>query len=223
MIREVWERRMAERRKREQERLDKLSAIERARLARGKMPHWSTYEKRLDANGEPMRGVMSHIARPQHLMPSGDVNNPPTCCGWHMASFRSARAFGLPRHDVVAGQNNVQAFITQGYQTSCPICYDVVNDIATWVEIARGNAARDECFHLAWEHIDLKRACGRVGTGMVYSEYADALANGRTLEPCSLCTAIFQRLFGINRPENEFSIYTTNEEAAVANGFGIKR
>ncbi len=215
MISIIWRDRAQAQYRAALERAEKLARMRMLHqgAGKGKMPHWSTYKRR-----EGYTGVFTHLLRPPH----DGVNGAITCCGWNQASFQSARTFNLPRHQLWAAAPDVRKFLTQGGSVGCAHCYDVANDIASWLALITGPRDEGET-HLRWTHSRAGTACdfqGVVGTSqsLLYREFAHELGQAAALfndeaQICSICTAIFGRLFGPNRPESEFATFTTNEEA----------
>jgi len=177
----------------------------------GKMPHWSTYKRREDMK------TFSHLLRPPH-----ENNGRHTLCGWNEAAFQSARAFNLPRHELWPAQTTVRKFLTQGGAVGCERCFEVANDIATWVGMINDPHYGEEFTHLRWSSATSgELACGAIYAHQtfLFREYAEFISEvSRVPDACSICTAIFGRLFGPNRPENEYTSYTTNEEASLMRG-----
>jgi hypothetical protein len=195
-----------------------LAFVPKNRSLLGKMPHWSEVEVRFE-NGKPVEPA--HMLRPRSVSAvASTVIADITMCGWNIASFRSAKAFGLPRHKLRYPSRNPMAM---GHKTSligCQTCYDVMVDIATWIQIPHSFAFGVGGFvgvHMYWVYGHPYTACGERPSGVILGTQ-DFLCSEVLLpmKRCQVCLAIAQRLFGTDRPELAYTSFTTNEEASQA-------
>jgi hypothetical protein len=183
------------------------------KAARGKMQHWVFAQHRKDvliAHGE------SHLLRPKHPSVAIDA----TMCGWHEASFKAHKRYGFPAATLYPSASTLTATCTQHVDhVSCQICFDVLNDFATWVMLS-ANQQFDDSYHMSWDGQNRNAACGWDGpylksTPIFSPPTFSSLGNfGGEREKCPTCHVIYERLWGATRPEAAYLTYTTNEEAA---------
>lgn len=217
----IWKRRVEAAIEGEAKRLERiakrLALVYKGEARVGKMPHWSTYKRREAPSGFTLPFGVKHMMRPSSMAHVA----PTTLCGWHQASFQSASAYKLPRHELIPAPAVVKAFLgLASAMITCAECWDVVEDLATWIEIGHDAGPRDDLTHLRWSTasgaINVP-ACGHEQPVPLLSveEFADHLANRPSdgLNTCAVCICIFRRIHGADRPENAYTSFTTNEEA----------
>lgn len=174
-----------------------------------KMPHWSTIKGRLDDAGFTMK--MSHVLRPHQELRDTNIS---TLCGWHVAGFRAARAFGLTPPTLIPAATDIASIVQEIDDVGCPTCFDVISDLATWRLLQAEHGAHSlAAIHLAWHFERGLSACGSSGSQrykLLAREFKEYVTEDET---CVTCKAIYQRVHGIDRPELLYTSYTTNEEA----------
>lgn len=192
---------------------------------------WALYKSR---NGS---AACDHMQRPW-----GDVGDmfggARTMCGWGVAQMNAATAFGFRRPIIYQPGAIVGAALDAMSRIGCPICYDVLHDISTWINLwdKKGSSRLRYSFayHLQWSD-SLKReaACGldcgvREDSGVFPSfplpmtpaewtqaDFEQSVSLGKIAigQVCPICLAIHGRLYGVDRPEYRFTKFQTLDEA----------
>jgi len=223
MIKTVWASRIAKQLAAvcEQE-AEFQAALNRERRERsGKMPHWSTYEMRVSTvTGKAL--PVSHALRPANAA----IGNKNSLCGWHEASFQAANRFGFPSATLYPCPSTLKKFGEIADLVGCPICWDVINDISTWIELVSsvGFPKEKARRHLYINDADVKPACGYTNQITLVSKPESFKKTQVFVEDvhCEVCTAIYERLWGQDRPEAAYLTFTTNEEAQNSLRFARK-
>jgi hypothetical protein len=106
----------------------------------------------------------------------------------------------------------IESAIAQAPRISCEECYDVLDDLSTWLALADDGELLGKA-HMAWHagfSMDTPTAC----CGTPHASSIDApeifamVANPR----CIVCSAVYERLYGRDRPELAWDKFEQNED-----------
>lgn len=172
-----------------------LKAVEaelrrRAAQNRGDVyPHWARYVPRYPY--KPHHRII-------HMLKPGTPEI--SLCGFHRDNFRAARIYKIPMPDIISPhQGNVIDWLACADRISCPVCYEVMDDVATWVEMAAKSSDATTGVHLRFRTTsDIFCQTDRTNVTSVTNAIMDRYHESTR---CSVCHMVYERLYGDSQPQ----------------------
>jgi hypothetical protein len=182
----------------------------------GTYPHWSRFQSR----DKTISNVVDHIIRPKAAhIPRESVM---TACGFNLESFRAAGAFHVARQGINPCPPSIRMFASMAPRITCPHCYSVLDDVATWLAIANEddhnayNTFSIHATHCSFGEMTVP-LCGYTKDAIVDIRPTTEFMDFPPSDNCALCSVIYQRLYGDKAPEYGWEKYESIEQATRKN------